>query len=70
MKIEGVPGEYAFPAAYNYLGMWEITDGVFHSKEEAEKYFSDRVPSIRGIVWPVEKLDNGSIYIVSPEEMS
>lgn len=69
MKTKYAPGEWAFPAAYCYLGMWEITDGVFRSNEEAQEYFRDRVPTVNGVLWPVEKLDNGGIYIASPEEL-
>lgn len=69
MKIEGVPGTYMFPAAYNYQGMWEITSGAFHSLEEAEQHFKLYVPEVTQALWPVEKLDNGGYYIPAKEEL-
>lgn len=69
MKTKYAPGEWAFPAAYNYKGMWEVTGGVFTCREDAEAHFKSLFLDNTAFVWPVEKLDNGGIYIVSPEEL-
>lgn len=67
MKIETIPGEFGFPAAYKWQGHWEITDCVFFTKEEAEDYFSDRVQV--DYKWPIEKQEGGIVYVPAKEEI-
>lgn len=75
MKINGVPGEFAFKAAiFEAPSSWVVTTEYFFSKEEALQFFGrewdctpkEAAPEVR---WPVEVLDNGSIYVPAEEEL-
>lgn len=68
MKIESIPGEFGFKALYNDQGAWLLTDSYFLKLEDAEKFFSDRVPA--KFVWPVEEdVYSGCVYIPDPDEL-
>lgn len=65
MKANNVPGEFGFKAVRQWeeKGYWELSDNYFFSFEEAMKAWG---PNIK---WPVEVLDNGSIYVPAKEEL-
>lgn len=67
MKIETIPGEFGFPAAYKYSGHWEITDCVFFTIEEAMDYFTDKIHT--DFKWPVEKQEGGIVYVPTKAEL-
>ncbi len=68
MKIDGKPGEFGFRALYNYVGIWEITEGVFFTEDEVAGYFNDK-PTMN-YLWPIEVEPNGQIvYVPTKEEL-
>lgn len=67
MKVGSIPGNLGFKALYNDQGAWLLTDSYFFTHEEAEKFFTDRVPT--KFVWPVEEnRELGTVYIPDPAE--
>jgi len=69
MKIENVPGEFAFKALIKWkrdASSWGISTDFFFSKEEVEIYYN---PEEWDIKFPIEVLDNGSIYCPAKEEL-
>lgn len=77
MKMDMMPGEFAFKALVKakhttkdadgkvYSDSWGETTGFFLSLEEVQAYYN---PDDWDIKWPIEVLDNGSIYIPAKEE--
>lgn len=64
MKIKGVPGEYAFKALLKSGDTWNLTEEFFFTQAEATKY-----AGTGSLIWPVEELDNKSLYIPAQEEL-
>ena len=69
MKIDGMPGKYAFKALYSLhpspsepSAAWNISSSYYFSKEEAEVFLG------KGILWPVEIDEHGVVYIPHPSE--
>ena len=69
MKIGSTPGNHGFRALYNYMGMWEISAGVFFTYKEAEDYFTQKVPVATAFLWPIEEQEGGIIYVPAKEEL-
>lgn len=67
MKISDMPGEYGFRAAYKQHGTWQVTESIFFTLEEAQKYFNDLV--FNDFKWPVEVQEGGIIYVPSQDEI-
>lgn len=64
MKIKGMDGEFGFKALVRDYG------SVFSGWKLTDKYFFECPTSpSEQIKWPVEVLDDGSIYIPSEEEL-
>lgn len=63
MKINGLPGEFAFKALIR-------REGPYTSWEATPEYYFEQ-PHIIGYVvkWPVEVWDNGSVYIPNENEL-
>lgn len=59
MKIEGVPGQFWFRALVNGIP----TERFFRTREEV----AETLPP--GWIWPIEILDNGTIYVPTKEEL-
>lgn len=72
MKLEMVPGEFAFKALIRFkLGDsevkgYKISELFFLSKEDVEFHYplKDWI-----VMWPVEILDNGTLYCPAEEEL-
>jgi hypothetical protein len=68
VKVNNVPGEFAFPALRTFASAdghfsWEVTRMVYFSLEEAREFEG------KNAKWPVQILENGEIYIPAPEEV-
>lgn len=75
MKINGLPGEFAFKALFtNFIisldgalrDGWRLSNQYYFSEEEV-KSEAERIQS--SYKWPVEVRDDGSVYIPSEEEL-
>lgn len=67
MKIDNVPGEVAFKALVRmktWHSAWSLTSEFFFSLDEVKLDYDEW-----NIKWPVEELDNGTLYIPSAEEL-
>lgn len=71
MKIKGTTGEFGFKALVKEIvpssrpqQVWHLTEWFVFSKEEAQKYLG----SSYEVIWPVEVMDNGSVYIPDQSE--
>lgn len=71
MKIANTDGEWGFKAlVHGYCGSpgsgagsWQLTDGVYFSHEEVRHDYPSSL-----IKWPVEVMDNQSVYIPDESE--
>lgn len=64
MKIDNVPGEFAFKALYLFESEWKLTIGYFFSFDEAKtRCGTDEIK------WPVEVHEDGTIYVPAEEEL-
>jgi len=63
MKINSQPGDYLFKALINMGSGWSVSEYFFFSREAAVKYS-------KTAIWPIEILDNGTIYIPSDSELN
>ncbi len=68
MKINNVPGEFAFKALYRSVTRgFILSDHFYFSEQEA---INDLLTSSGlELKWPVEVYDDGSVYIPTPEEL-
>ncbi len=70
MKMDSVPGEFAFKALVKLKDSdigWQLTTEYFLSITEVYSYCGDEIKW--EVKYPVEELDNGAIYIPAPEEL-
>lgn len=60
MKIDNLDGEFAFKALFKTNNGWELSDNF---------YLENLLPINKEVKWPVEIYDNGTIHIISKEEL-
>lgn len=60
MKIDKVPGEFAFKALFQTANGWELSTNY---------YFANPLPLDPMTKWPVEIDSDGFVYIPSEEEL-
>ena len=69
MKIANIPGEWGFKAIYRTKPYgWYLSKGFFLSKDEADKTLLFLHSDLLEVKWPVEVMDNGSVYVADESE--